>query len=184
MGATLDCNIIRTALDDVFSEIITLSEGENIKNILGENNSKKFKDMVEELNQEVSYNAPKEKFGYPSIQREKSRAKIMVTEIDKMILAVEEMGQQADKSKVRRVTNFLKASLKVVLTLGMNKSAKVKLSSTIFALNNKNIDKIKEIVKSTSSTLKDSKLKVKNQKKLVSTARKHYRNTRRNSPQR
>ncbi len=61
---------------------------------------------------------------------------------------------------------FLKASLKVVCTLGMNKSAKLELASAKFAMNNKNAEKMKATAKVVSTGLKTSARGALNAKKI------------------
>jgi len=96
------------------------------------------------------------------------RAEIMLKSMQKVDKYLENAGKQAGKSEIGKVLNVIKAGLKVVCTLGMNKSAKLELASAKFAMDNVNAGKLKEEAEKTSPRLKDA-MKVTRQDKEKSS---------------
>ena len=84
------------------------------------------------------------------------RAEIMLKSVQKVDKYLENAGKQAGKSEIGKVLNVIKAGLKVVCTLGMNKSAKLEFASAKFAMDNVNAGKLKEAAEKTSSKLKSA----------------------------
>ena len=98
----------------------------------------------------------------------RDRAEIMLKSMQEVDKYLENAGKQAGKSELGKVSNLVKAGLKVVCTLGMNKSAKLELASAKFAMDNVNAGKLKEAAEKTSSKLK-GEIKVTRQAKEKSS---------------
>jgi len=142
------------ALKSVVTAITTISKNGELRESMGTTNSKKLDDTITKMNDDLK-----------GIKNQDKRAEVIIAGITKLDTFVQKVEKQNSTAKLWRVKNVLKASLKVVLTLGLNKSAKLEFSAAQFAMNNKDPEKLKSTIKSTSSSLKDKAKIARNTKK-------------------
>ena len=84
-------------------------------------------------------------------------ASTLINAIEDMQKIAEHAEKQANSSDIAKVVDVLKSALKVVVTLGQSKSAKLEFSAATFALNNKSSEKFKKQAKRTSKHLSKAK---------------------------
>lgn len=132
-------------LDVVQSTMDNIAEHPSIRSTMGDAHADKIGNMIKKMNENLK-----------GVDNLGDRAEIMLKGIKEVDKYVEKAGEQAGKSEFSKLSNVIKAGLKVVCTLGMNKSAKLELASAKFAMDNDNAHKLKEAAKVTSSGLKSA----------------------------
>lgn len=146
------------SLDLVQETVTNLGNSKSVRNLMGDANADKLADMTQKMNDRLK-----------GVTDQGKRADILVKEIDKMNKFVENAEKQAGKGKFGKVMNVLKSALKVIGTLGLNKSAKLELSAAKFAMDNENAEKIKASAKVMSEGLQKSARVATNAKKMNSS---------------
>ena len=132
------------ALDSVVTAIDTISKNEQLRESIGPTNSQKLDDTITKMTDNLK-----------GVTDQGERADILIKGITKLDSFVQSVEKQNSTTKFWKIKNVLKASLKVALTLGLNKSAKLELSAAQFAMNNKDPEKLRSTIESTSGKLKN-----------------------------
>jgi hypothetical protein len=98
----------------------------------------------------------KPNLNYTKAEIQSKRAEILVEGIGKMNEFLQNAEKEAGKDKFSKVMKVLKSALKVIGTLGLNKSAKLELAAATFLMDEKNVAKIKGVAQKVSRDLKTS----------------------------
>ena len=133
---------LKEALDKVQETIEGLGNNEQVKKQMGSANAEMLGDIVEKMSDSLE-----------GVVDQSQRAEILTKGIKEMQQVVENAEKQAGKGEFGKVMNVLKSALKVVGTLGLDKTAKLEFTAATFAMNNKNAEQIKAFSKEQRSTL-------------------------------
>lgn len=114
-----------------------------IRSNIGDAHADKIGSMIKTMNEKLD-----------GVDNLRDRAEIMLKSMQEVDKYLENAGKQAGKSELGKVSNLVKAGLKVVCTLGMNKSAKLEFASAKFAMDNVNASRLKGEAEITSSRIK------------------------------
>lgn len=144
-------------LDTVQVTMTNIAENPSVRNTMGDVHADKIGQMVTEMNENLK-----------GVDNLSDRAEIMLKGVQKVDKYVENAGKQAEQNKFGKISNIIKASIKVICTLGMNKSARLELASEKFTMDNTNAEKLKAGSKVLSSGLKTATI-VTNQAKKQSS---------------
>jgi len=123
----------KEALDQVQDEVVKLGKNSLVIEQMGEGNAEMLDGIAQKMNERLKV-----------VTKPSHRAEILTKGIGEMQKFVENAEKQAGKGQFDKVINVLKSALKVVGTLGLDKSAKLKFAAAKFVMNNENASKIKE----------------------------------------
>ncbi|MGC0371691.1 MAG: hypothetical protein DGJ47_000390 [Rickettsiaceae bacterium] len=119
-------------LDEVAKDVEKLLNSPDLKNTLGENNTKKMQE---------SFSKQKEKM--KDVDPDK-KAQYLEEGIKDMYKTIKKSEKYANKSKAAKYVKYIKYKLQSIATYGFSKNAKLKSIAAKFAVDNKNVDNIKK----------------------------------------
>ena len=132
-------------LNVVQDAVVKLGNSAQTKEQIGSANAEMLGDIAQKMNDRLE-----------GVADQSQRAEILTKGIKKMQQVVEDAKEQAGKGEFGKVMNVLKSALKVVVTLGLDKTAKLEFAAAKFAMYNKDVEKIKVYSKEQVSMLNSS----------------------------
>lgn len=128
-------------LNLVQDELLKIGTNEQVKKQIGSGNAEMIANMAQKINDNLKV-----------VTKQSHRAQTLAEGIKEIQKFVENAEKQASKGKFDRVKDVLKSALKVIITGGADKNAKLEFAAAKFAMNNKNAEQIKAYSKEQLST--------------------------------